>query len=82
MEGNVDTGVLGLWQQQSREERLMPLDDIRKADGMAYDFFSRVLAIEWPDRLTHARSRLIVRRTRICTSSRLIPSSSSASSAR
>ena len=35
MEGNVDTGVLGLWQQQSREERLMPLDDIRtKAERM------------------------------------------------
>jgi uncharacterized membrane protein YfcA len=29
MEPNVDTGILGLWQQQSREERLMPLDDIR-----------------------------------------------------
>ena len=26
---NVDTAVLTLWQQQEREERLMPLDDIR-----------------------------------------------------
>ncbi len=29
MEGNVDTEVLGLWQQQAREDQLMPLDDIR-----------------------------------------------------
>jgi hypothetical protein len=29
MEGNVDTEILGLWQQQARKERLMPLDDIR-----------------------------------------------------
>jgi hypothetical protein len=29
MEGNVSTEILGLWQQQAREEQPLPLDDIR-----------------------------------------------------
>jgi hypothetical protein len=29
MESNADTEILRLWQQQSREEQIMPLDDIR-----------------------------------------------------
>ena len=29
MESNADTEILTLWQQQAREEQMMPLDEIR-----------------------------------------------------
>ena len=35
MDGNADTEILRLWHQEAREEKIMPLDDIRtKAEGL------------------------------------------------